>query len=366
MTGNQLRIVVDALNLSHGGGTVVMGRIVDALAAQGAKVTVLVAREHALEVVRGTRAEAKYYPQASGAARSLWFRHRHMGAILADRSAQGLVGFNYYTPSNIPQITYFFNAIPFLPFRERIAKVGVVRAMVQNLSARAALQRSTLKVFESEYLRDAARETAAFGEEAIVAYAGIDIPPMAGARSAPPADPLVCMITSGAPHKRNTLAVRTFFAFWERYPTARLEVFGRKEDILASLSTELRARCLSCDGVIFRGYVDRETLYRTLATASALLTASELESFYMVALEAMVVGCPVVAADISSVRESTGAVGRLFDLDDGDAVLGHLLDLHRAEVWASASQDGYDWAKGFDADRLTRDFALRIINTFST
>ena len=365
MTAGSPRIVVDALNLSHGGGTVVMGRIADALASSGARVTVLVARQHALEVVQSTKAEVVFYPEASGAGRALWFRHSRVRSILSDLSAEALVGFNYYTPAAIPKFTYFFNAIPFLPFRQRVATIGPVRAIVQGLSARKAIRESTLRVFESEYLRDTVLAERGRGDNDVVSYAGIDVPSMAGARLTPPTDPLICIITSGARHKRNDLAITTFFKFQARHPAARLEVFGRQDHILASLSHELRTRCLSSDNVVFRGYVDRASLFQTLATASALLTASELESFYMVALEAMVVGCPVVAADISSVRESTGEAGRLFDPGDEEAAIHHLLELHHPELWAKASTHCYDWAKNFEADRLAQNLARHIIGALS-
>ena len=166
----------------------------------------------------------------------------------------------------------------------------------------------------------------------------------------------ICLISSGAAHKRNDVALGAFRQFLGIDPAARLVVFGQETAIRESLPDDLRRDNALMSCVEFRGYVDRETLYAELSTAFALLTASELESFYMVALEAMVVGTPVVATDISSVRESCGEAAQLFPAGDWQAAAAALGTLVDQTEWISRSRAGHAWARRFDADDLARRF----------
>lgn len=361
MTAPAPHIMIDALNLSIGGGVVVMSRLAQALAAKGGRVTIMTARDLPNTDIDRAGITRLVKPEARGALRAQMFRRARLDQLAREVNADALVGFNYFSPVSLPQATYHINVIPFLPFRQRRAAVGLPRAILQSRAAQAALECSTLNAFESEHLRALARLDGAPHDADLVAYTGIDIPPAAGARPAPPERETICMVTSGASHKCNDTALRVFRVFAETRATTRLEIFGNEKAIRASLPNDLAAYCETSGQVVFRGYVGRAELYATLANAFALLTASRLESFYMVALEAMIVGCPVVAADISSVRESTGGAGRLFPVGDWRAASQALGDLRDRHVWATASKASYDWASRFDSATLSAAFADRLL-----
>lgn len=351
-------IAIDALNLSHGGGTVVMARLADALIDAGCRVTVLAARPHLLDTAKRDRIVTEFLPQARGAFRAIAYRRFRLSEKLRAIGADAVVSFNYHSPVDLPQLTYHINVIPFLPWSQRKAAVGTLRAIMQARAARAAISNSTVNAFESVHIAELAGQTKS---PPLIAYTGIDIPKGATARHAAGAEKLVCLVTSGAAHKRNDIAFRAFRAFREMEPEARLLVFGHAEAIRNSLPPDLLADETLISSVRFGGYVDRPTLYAALSRSFALLTASELESFYMVALEAMIVGTPVVAADISSVRESCGHAGVFFPVGDWRAAADGLTTLCDPDIWAMRSRDGHDWAQQFDADVLAQDFVRRVL-----
>lgn len=350
-------IAIDGLNLSHGGGTVVMGRLADAFADAGCRVTVLAARAGVPGTPSRETVVTECLPQARGAFRSMVYRRFRLGAKLRSVGADAVVSFNYRSPVRFPQLTYHINVIPFLPFSQRKAAVGWGRAVMQARAARDALAQSTVNAFESCHIADLAGPARG---PTMIAYTGIDIPAGAAARAVA-GEKVVCLVTSGAAHKRNDIAFRAFRAFREGEPEARLLVFGQEDAIRRSLPADLLGDARLMAAVRFGGYVDRPTLYAALCRSFALLTASELESFYMVALEAMVVGTPVVAADMSSVRESCGPAGLFFPAGDWRAAAEHLAGLSDSVVWAARSRDSHDWARRFDADGLARDFVQRVL-----
>ncbi len=67
------------------------------------------------------------------------------------------------------------------------------------------------------------------------------------------------------------------------------------------------------DRLVFTGRLDDRSVVGLLKQASALLFPSLYEGFGIPPLEAMVVGCPVIASDIPAVREACGDAARYFD-----------------------------------------------------
>jgi len=357
MSRDRPKVVIDALNLRHGGGTIVMGRVAAALSRQGADVIVLSSQTRVEETASGAGVTVMHVPHGAGALRATLYRVRAFARLLRRFGATGVVSFNYRSPTSLPQVTYHINVIPHLPLAQRVRAVGILRAVLQAMLARAALRKNLANAFESRHLLQLARGSGPPETGDFIAYTGIDVPQGAEPRGEPPASQDVCLITSGAKHKDNDTAFRAFREFSKQRPNSRLHIFGMADDIRAGLSDEIQAYCDGNRAVVFRGYVCREELYETLTKAYALLTASRLESFYMVALEAMIVGCPVVAADISSVRESIGPAGSFFKVGDWQSAARNLETLADDAQWRAASRAGFQWAKEFDADRLADAFA---------
>jgi glycosyltransferase involved in cell wall biosynthesis len=75
--------------------------------------------------------------------------------------------------------------------------------------------------------------------------------------------------------------------------------------------------------VDFLGGVDREAVPPQIADADALVYASLHETFGLPPLEAMALGCPVIAARASAIPEVVGSAAELVDpLDSSDISRG--------------------------------------------
>ncbi len=76
--------------------------------------------------------------------------------------------------------------------------------------------------------------------------------------------------------------------------------------------------------LLFAGRLDDRNVAGLLKQASALLFPSLYEGFGIPPLEAMVVGCPVIASDIPAVREACGDAVRYFDPFDPIALANQM------------------------------------------
>jgi 1,4-alpha-glucan branching enzyme len=94
---------------------------------------------------------------------------------------------------------------------------------------------------------------------------------------------------------------------------------GHSDDMGAAVVDELTARCRACCRVL--GWLDRDRLDALFAEAGLVLMPSRYEPFGMVAVEAMRMGAPVLAADVGGLSEivsewSGGRLVRSFDAED--------------------------------------------------
>ncbi len=120
------------------------------------------------------------------------------------------------------------------------------------------------------------------------------------------------------PHKNHATVLRAFAKVVIDDPDVTLVFTGGRgsahADVL-SLVTELGLN----DHVHRFGRVDREVLDLLIARAEALVFPSEFEGFGIPILEAMALGCPVLAADATAVPEVLGNAGILVPPGDVDA-----------------------------------------------
>ncbi|MBU2167324.1 MAG: glycosyltransferase family 4 protein [Alphaproteobacteria bacterium] len=356
MTGTPRHLVIDGLNLTRGGGVVVMERLARAFKAAGYEVTVLTARELPGVDLEQHGIRCLVRKEASGAVRASLFRRFQLSALVKRIGGDALLGFNYFSPVTIPQATYHINVIPFLDFPARRAAVGLGRAVMQNRMAVAALRKSTINLFESEHVRDLASATVQRIHNPVVAHIGVKFTAHTAASAANRLTGPFITVTSGARHKRNDLTVSFFRKLLMKDPLARLEVVGDPEAIRAGLSVDDCRFLDECGLARFRGYIAHDELFALLSQARGLVTFSELESFFMVGIEAMAVGCPVIGADNSSIRESLGDAGLLVPSGDVDSAVEAALGLDTAGDFERLGVESRAWASRFDAERCAAEF----------
>ena len=355
-THNKPHILIDALNLAHGGGVVVMARLARAFDDAGYKVTVLAARTLPDLDFAQSKIILHVIAKARGSAAAFIYRFFSLDKLAKNLGADAMLGFNYYSPSTLPQATYHINVIPFLKLRERVASTGMLRALVLGAIARKALRKSQVNLFESRHVQDLASARVSSINQPRLAYIGSELPPPSQHAALASAGGPIITITSGAGHKRNDLTLKFFRQVLQEDPTARLSVLGNAHAILNSLSPADKDFVKTCSAVSFAGYLPRAQLFDYLSRARALVTFSELESFFMVAVEAMAVGCPVIASDNSSARESIGKGGILVPSGDISAASTALLSLGNPATRAAIAKQGQSWALAFDAERCANEF----------
>ena len=134
------------------------------------------------------------------------------------------------------------------------------------------------------------------------------------------------------PDKGHFQLIRAFAATLQRVPNARLLIAGK-----GPLEKQLRqlARELGIEGnVYFSGYV--QNLAALMAKATVFVLPSRREGFPNALLEAVLLGCPSIAADChSGPRELLSADGSLDIIDEGveKAAYGWLVPAPRGADW---------------------------------
>lgn len=162
--------------------------------------------------------------------------------------------------------------------------------------------------------------------------------------------PYFLTIGSAYPHKRLDLVLRAWKTLATRYPKHSLVLVGEQDAFrkrLQALASEL-----GLSRVIFPGQATDEELACWYTYGDLLLFPSEDEGFGLPPLEALTLGCPVLASDIAVSQEVFPKQGVRFfrsgDLDDmirmWDECVAHISVL-RTEVSQGAAdvQAWYSW-----------------------
>ena len=358
-------IVFDCLNIKRGGGETVALRLIEQFATDGFVVHAIIVAESLkanIELLSNDRITVHYFPVLASTIKCLSFRHVRFQNFVSELAGDIVFSFNYWTPWRGMQVTYHINATPFFPTKEVKRLVGTVRSVVQPLYSKLAITRSEINIFESYYLLDLAVNR--YGKSQIVnpevLYTGIDMPVQTQRRTN--LIPRIISVTSGASHKRNDLVVELHRRLQSSGFDVELMFVGDEKAIEKSLRSIDVEYVRSSSLIRFLGYLSREKLYAELAEATVLVSCSEVESFFMVPVEAMAVGCPVICSDFSSIRESVGDAGIVTtagDIDQMERWVIRLLDESVRDKWSS---DCITWSKKFNA----KDCSELIVSTVTS
>ena len=350
-------IVIDALTIRRGGGLVLLQNIASAL-SQNESISLHVLCNPATELPElegNDRVGISRAPRTEGALGAFLYRQRKLDTYLDDLDGNcTLIAFNAWSKSKHKQITIHINTIPFLPFQQRVNSVGYLRALLLKSSSQKALKNSCLNLFESQYLLDTAKLSYR-GEirEPKVRHFGSDLrrepfaelPPLKQRRQQ------LVTVTSGAKHKQNHKVLEAFGSIKRKYPELELLIVGNEQLIRNDIAEFRNEATYNTDGIKYAGYLSRDELAEQLKYSLALISLSSTESFYLVAIEAMFCGTPVIAKRIASAEESCGEHAVLLDDDSAQAVFLAFKNISQEDNWKERSKSAHEYSKRFSAER---------------
>lgn len=317
------RVVLNALSTQPGGGlTVVRGLALGIADARPDWSVVVLARARktlvALESV-GEAVEVLSWSRRGGRGSAFLWEHALMGRWLVGKRVDAMLTLNYLVERvDIPQVVYHVNLLRFK--QPSAIPAPIVRPPVEWLrdyTSRRALGRAAANVFESRYLYDAARAVQPVIRHPSVVYIGLPEESVAAAESGSASDDTdldigrvpgrIVAVTSPAPHKDNETLVRTLAELVDKSPGTdwHLHIAGGSHERWSAARVLVDDLGLSTR-VTWHGHLQPDELRTLQRTSMALVSTSLVESFCMVAVEAMAQGCPAVVAEATSMPESVG------------------------------------------------------------
>lgn len=259
-----------------------------------------------------------------------------------------------------PQVVLHVNLSRFQPgtgargWKQRPAE------FIRDWTAKEALTKGAANVFESDYLRRAAatRYPGLSIRNPSVAHVGL-----AGGWALDPDDPVpahgqrrgrLLAVTSPQPHKDNDTLIRALAELNRDDPGAwTLGICSGREPEAFQPQLDLAASLGVADSVQMLGFLDRAGLAEQLDRTLAVVSASTVESFATIAVEAMAKGVPAIVTDAASMPESVGPDGLLVGPGQARAFAEAAQRLDRNEqTWIDQSTNGRRWAATLSWDRF--------------
>ncbi len=318
-----MKVAINAIPIRPGGGlTVVLGLLRGLHEADPRlDLSVLASASETLHAVRESGCPARLLPvlDKAGATSAFVWQNRALGRLLREQHMDVLLTINHHLRHiACHQVVYHLNLRRFVRTHRSANPWVVLQEYIRDRAARRALQRASANVFESRFLEEAAQNSIAGPvRNPRVIYAGIADDLIAASdrvesRSAEGSRRIVA-ITSPLPHKDNPTLVRMLADLVQREPDAgwQLDVAGGT-DLQAWEPVRALARSLGVENCItWHGFCSQHALTALLRQSLCLVSTSLLESFAMVATEAMARGCPPIVADCAAMPESVGDAGLL-------------------------------------------------------
>ena len=163
------------------------------------------------------------------------------------------------------------------------------------------------------------------------------------------------------PWKRHDLAMKAFSQLDNEW---KMVIFGMFESetyrqSLVSLSDDLGIR----DRVMFLGRISDDEVKKIYRESKICVLGTEKEGWGIVAMEAQSYGCPVVAFEVSGIKENVinGTTGILVKFGDVDAMAKAMKELISDDVlYNKMSRSAMERAKGYTWDECYLEFVKEL------
>lgn len=365
-----MKVLINAMTISPGGGLTVICGTLEALLAAGHDCEIHVGRRETADRVLKEFKGAKHFKcQYSRilfgtAGRYLWMRYV-MPWLPAVRAADCYFCINNYFPGNRTTVVYHINLLHFIQNYSGKINTRGLAGWIKDKSAMKALRRATINLFESKYLYDSARGFVDPVANPRILYFKSNFADKFDEQKKCLSMPQkkmnqIVAVTSDQKHKDNPtladmlsgLVKQNNFQDWVLVVVGG----GRFSDLRA------RAEELSvADRIVFRGRVAQSELAHILRESLCLVTASKVESFCMVAVESMSLGCPVIVANEASMPESVGGWGAIVQAGCGEE-FAEAAERYRTEpsFYEDTVEGGRHFVAKYSSDNFARELSLAL------
>jgi len=366
---NPTHIVFNAMSLRPGGGLTVLLGLIDGLVA-------LPDAEYHISVIcsndptHAAIVEQQKTDQVHMVCRNQGVLKRHIWTMFSmPKMVKGLkpdlfVSANQYISGIVcPQVIYHLNLLRFIPIDPNASFRHRMTEKVRNQTSLKAIKYASANVFESDYLRQCAREIHPGNTtNDKVIYIGMpehcsELPKIAESeinRSQ------IVSLTNANPHKDSRTLLKMLAELVERRPEVdwRLVIAGGSDAEKWAPYKAYAQELGVGDRIEWLGFIDQQELTRQMRNSLCLVTTSLVESFCMVALEAMARGCPAIAADCTSMPESVGDAALLAEPKNATAFCDSVLKYYDDESFrADYISRGYKRVSEFNWDRCGENFS---------
>ncbi|MCP4772066.1 MAG: glycosyltransferase [Planctomycetes bacterium] len=323
-----MRIGVYAGSLRPGGGITALRQVLDGLLArENVEITVFTGAEDCSQAIRDLveqhpqLKEERFYPQARSFARYLrskWAFRKRGGEF------DWMFSVNYHLPAPCKVAVYHLNMLSF----EKGPGDGWGAAF-KRFDARYACKHAEVNLFESRVLLDVAKlSTGGKIHSADLLYLGIHPQFYASPTHSVDLKPAqLLMVSSMGAHKDNSTALRTLAKLVRERPDTdwRLKIAGGQSIAQWQPLLDQAAELGVAERIEVLGPLDRSALSREMGASLCLINPSRIESFCMVALEAMASFCPSIVTSETSMPESVGDAAMVVKAGDEDAFANAVL-----------------------------------------
>lgn len=351
MKSSPKRVVFSAISLRPSGGLTVAKLIIEALVFAGVE-QIVVYTGHA-DGSAGLKPlfdrypqviEKKFLPSLSPLKRYIASKFFFpLSSLLWKRNTR-LISINYYTPAFAKQLVYHINLSLFID-----QKTYSLSENFRRLDARIACRLAHTNLFESEYLLRKAKEYSSKIKNPKMLYVGYD-PIFRGIDSPVIHINRLVLVSSAQPHKDNETSLKVLKRLYEIEPETnwQMTVVGGQN---VNQWENLRDYALSLGigpYIEFKGPINKQSLTELLCTSLCLISSSKIESFCMVAIEAMASKCPAITTNSTSMPESVGNAGLTVDPGDIDGYCKYIVHLKNEPGYrADIVEKGIEWSRNF-------------------
>jgi glycosyltransferase involved in cell wall biosynthesis len=200
-------------------------------------------------------------------------------------------------------------------------------------------------------------------DKVVVAYPGVsEVTEQAVERSAKAA-PYLLAVSTLYGFKNHERLIEAFAILRAADHTRhRLRIIGGDADVSAAYLRRVAEELGVADFVDLLGPVAHDSLASHYAGASLLVYPSEYETFGQPPLEAMALGCPVVAANSSALPEILGDSAEMVDPEDVESIAGGMAKVLDDRATRTALVErGYSRVRRFSWSASAETIALLLL-----